>query len=79
LTVRSTSKTRWTGPYSFLDNSFQQYYQSLARENRVELNLDRDFLIGHQDTINLFSSAYITSNRNGKYFTGYKLLEIAAN
>ena len=36
-------------------------------------------MISHEDAINLFSSAYITSNRNGKYFTGYKLLEIVAN
>lgn len=56
---------------SVLDNNLNSKYEMMG----YQIALEHDFFIGKADFLNLFSSAYITSNRDlTDYFTGYKMI-----
>lgn len=57
--IRSTLINKWAGTMSVLDSSINTLYQP----NKYKMALERDFMMGHEDFLNLFSAAYVASKR----------------
>lgn len=74
LAVQGTSKSNWPGELSFLDKRSVKHFHQI----NPSISLERGFMISGQELLNNFSSAYITSERSGHYYTGYNILEVAA-
>lgn len=75
LAVQGTSKSSWPGDLSYLDKRSVKYFHQI---NNPNISLERGFMISGEELLNNFSSAYITSERSGHYYTGYNILEVAA-
>lgn len=61
---------------SVLDKEINQKYEL----SKHKMALQRDFMMNHNDFLNLFSSAFIASRREKhNYFSDYYLLSIPAN
>lgn len=74
-TVKSTFVNKWTGNFSVLDKEMNNRY----RPNKHYMVLDRDFMINSSDFVNLFSTVYISSNRDKDYqhyYSDYYILEV---
>lgn len=77
-TIKSTFVNKWAGSYSVLDKQMNDRY----RPNKHYMALDRDFMIGSADFVNLFSTVYISSNRDKdyqNYYSDYYVLEVEQN
>lgn len=75
LAVQGTTKNSWPGELSFLDKKSVRYFHQI----NPNISLERGFLISGDELLNNFSSAFITSERSEHYYTGYNILEVAAN
>lgn len=61
---------------SVLDQQINNKYEP----NKYKMALQRDFMMDHNDFLNLFSAAYIASRRDKvNYFSDYYLLNIPPN
>lgn len=75
LAVQGTSKSTWPGDMGYLDKRSVKHFHQI---NNPNISLERGFMISGEELLNNFSSAYITSERSGHYYTGYNILEVAA-
>lgn len=53
---------KWSGAMSVLDREANKLYNP----QQYTMNLDRDFMMNHNDFVNLFSTCYIASKRDQK-------------
>lgn len=69
---------KWSGSMSVLDREANKIYNP----NQYAMNLDRDFMMNHNDFVNLFSSCYIASKRDQKerrYISDYYVFRVPPN
>jgi hypothetical protein len=69
---------KWSGSMSVLDREANKLYNP----QQYTMNLDRDFMMNHNDFVNLFSTCYIASKRDQKekhYISNYHMLRFEPN
>jgi len=76
IQIRSTLINKWSGNMSVLDKDVNSNYNP----DKYRMALQRDFMIDHNDFLNMFSASYIASRRDKhNYYSDYYLLNIPAN
>lgn len=75
--MRSTLPSEWRGEYSFPDKK-SRGKDKIFTDRRMDLNLERTFIVNHKDFYNLFASCYVTSLRKHAV-SDYYLIRVPPN
>ena len=66
-------KNKWTGGMSVIDKDVNKHYDA----EKYSMRLERDFMMNHEDFLNLFSGVYIASIRDKHdYYSNYYIINV---